>query len=348
MTEETKPKPIYITATNKKIAAAYANRPPTKRQPYWSWKMRFKGPCGKEHTISLGRCALNEVSSKMFEQMKQRQMANANYDYTEIHTVGNLLRAWYENEIVPADLSSRTKDIYKRGAKTIVDEIDTLPLSQLSKLRILQLRNTLLDTYSSTTVHTRLQALQFAINWGRKMKIPIPEFQFKNKRGTPKENYTPTKEEVGKVLSRIRDLPLMVATFIAWQTGARVGEVFNLKRSDFVKHKGYGKVLMDGKTGPRWVTLNKCNWMVIQYAIHDFPEELFSGMSASNSSTDVGDISEEFGSRFTFQALRRLRSKTLIERGLPIKQYQEEMGHSYKTAMEHYLRYRPEEVLDML
>ena len=52
--------------------------------------------------------------------------------------------------------------------------------------------------------------------------------------------------------------------------------------------------------------------------------------------------------RFTFQALRRLRSKTLIERGLPIKQYQEEMGHSYKTAMEHYLRYRPEEVLDML
>ncbi len=88
--------------------------------------------------------------------------------------------------------------------------------------------------------------------------------------------------------------------------------------------------------------------MVIQYAIDDFPEELFSGMFASNSSTDVGDISEEFGPRFTFQALRRLRSKTLIERGLPIKQYQEEMGHSYKTAMEHYLRYRPEEVLDML
>jgi len=54
------------------------------------------------------------------------------------------------------------------------------------------------------------------------------------------------------------------------------------------------------------------------------------------------------GNRFTFQPLRRLRAKTLIENGLPIKRYQEEMGHSYKTAMEHYVRYRPEEVLDML
>ena len=348
MSIEVKPKPIYITAGEKKIAAAYANRPPTKRIPNWSWKMRFLAPCGSTHTISLGRYSINDVSQQMVLQLQQRQVTNGNYDYTEIHTVGNLLRAWYENEIVPADLSSRTKDIYKRGAKTIVDEIDELPLSQLSKLRVLQLRNTLLDTYRSTTVHTRLQALQFAINWGRKMKIPIPEFQFKNKRGTPKEHYTPTKEEVGKVLSRIRDLPLMVATFIAWQTGARVGEVFNLKRSDFIKHKGYGKVLMNGKTGPRWVTLNNCNWMVIQYAIDDFPEELFSGKSPSKASTDVGDISEEFEQRFTFQALRRLRSKTLIDRGLPIKQYQEEMGHSYKTAMEHYVRYRPEEVLDML
>jgi hypothetical protein len=34
--------------------------------------------------------------------------------------------------------------------------------------------------------------------------------------------------------------------------------------------------------------------------------------------------------------------------GLPIKQYQEQMGHSYKPAMAHYIRYRPEEVLDML
>ena len=148
MTEDTKPKPIYITIGENKVGAAYANRPPTKRHPYWSWKMRFKGPCGKSHNISLGRSPINQVTDKMFEQMKQRQMAHGIYDYTDIHTVGNLLRAWYQNEIVPADLSNRTKDIYKRGAKTIVNEIDELPLSQLSKLRVIQLRNTLLDTYS--------------------------------------------------------------------------------------------------------------------------------------------------------------------------------------------------------
>ena len=61
----------------------------------------------------------------------------------------------------------------------IVDEIDELSLSQLSKIRVIQLCNILLDTCSSTTVHTRLQSLQFVNNWCRKMKIPIPDFQFK-------------------------------------------------------------------------------------------------------------------------------------------------------------------------
>ena len=82
--------------------------------------------------------------------------------------------------------------------------------------------------------------------------------------------------------------------------------------------------------------------------MHSGHVHLIEGLSASNSSTKLGKISESLGFRFTFQALRRLRSKTLVMKGLPVKQYQKEMGHSYKTAMEHYLRYRREEVLIML
>ena len=86
--------------------------------------------------------------------------------------------------------------------------------------------------------------------------------------------------------------------------------------------------------------------MVIQYAIHDFAENLFEGLSASNLSTKLGKVSESLGFRFTFQALRRLRSKTLVMRNMPMSKYQDEMGHSYNTAMKHYAKFREVEVLD--
>jgi hypothetical protein len=39
--------------------------------------------------------------------------------------------------------------------------------------------------------------------------------------------------------------------------------VFKLKESNFVKPDRYCKILVDGKTDPIWVRINKCNWMVI-------------------------------------------------------------------------------------
>ena len=92
------------------------------------------------------------------------------------------------------------------------------------------------------------------------MKINIPEFKVVNKRGKPKEKYTPTNAELGRVLGQIKDLRLAVAVYLASATGGRVGEIMKLKKSDFVKRKGYGKVLLDGKTGPRWVSINATGW----------------------------------------------------------------------------------------
>ena len=346
-----KPKPIYITVGDKKIGAAYANRPPIKKKPYWSWKMRFVGSGGSERNISLGRLPISEVSDKMIEQLEQRELIRGTYDVDQVDTIGNLLRAWYENEVKPSERSERTKALYLSSAKSIVEIADKIALSALSGTRITIIRAVLKKRYQSTTVHTKLQSLQFAISWGRKMGIPIPDFEFKNPRGKPKESYTPNDQEVLAVVSKcgnLEDFELGIATLIAWKTGARVGEVYNLRRSDFVERDGYAQVRLDGKTGERWTTIKWDNWLFLRYLIVDFPEQLFAGKLPSTASNQLGQKSEALGNRFTFQPLRRLRAKTLIENGLPIKRYQEEMGHSYKTAMEHYVRYRPEEVLDML
>ena len=80
--------------------------------------------------------------------------------------------------------------------------------------------------------------------------------------------------------------------------------------------------------------------------MHSGLVHLIEGLSVSNSSTKLGNISENLGFRFTFQALRRLRSKTLVMKGLPVKQYQKEMGHSYRATMEHYVRFHEVEVLE--
>ena len=82
--------------------------------------------------------------------------------------------------------------------------------------------------------------------------------------------------------------------------------------------------------------------------MHSGHVHLIVVLSASNLSIKLGKISESLGFRFTFQALRRLRSKTLVMKGLPIKRYQKEMGHSYKTAMDHYVRFKSEDILSLV
>ena len=82
MNTNMKPNPVYIKAGEKKIASAYANRPPTQRKPDWSWKMRFTGPCGTSHTISLGRCPIHEVSDKMMKRLQTRGLVHHQYDFS--------------------------------------------------------------------------------------------------------------------------------------------------------------------------------------------------------------------------------------------------------------------------
>jgi len=105
---------------------------------------------------------------------------------------------------------------------------------------------------------------------------------------------------------------------------------------------------LDGKTGERNIT-NPENWKRIQNLMKDMPSDLFGNRGISNESTKLGKISKTVlgeRKRFTFQALRKLRSKTLVMRNMPISMYQKEMGHSYKTAMKHYAKFREVEVLD--
>ena len=267
---------------------------------------------------------------------------------TNISTVGDLIRAWYKNKVQSGIQKPRTKKNYKNSCKRLMPHLENLSIHHLSAQEVEKTRIALLKDAAKSTVHSIIQVLTFAMNWGREIGIDIPEFTVQNPKPKPKEKYIPTDKEVEKILEGMDNPFLHFAVTIAWMTGARISEVYGIKKSDFVQEEGYATVRVDGKTGERNITINPENWNRIQGLMKDMPSDLFGNRGTSNESTKLGKISKAvLGERkcFTFQALRKLRSKTLVMRNMPMSKYQDEMGHSYKTAMKHYAKFREVEVL---
>ena len=46
----------------------------------------------------------------MMKRLQTRGLVHHKYDFSEFETVGNLMRSWYENAVVHADISSITKE----------------------------------------------------------------------------------------------------------------------------------------------------------------------------------------------------------------------------------------------
>ena len=62
-----RPDPIILASGKTTFATAYANRPPTKKNPNWSWKMVIHSDEAEKNSVSLGRLVVLSDNSDTLE-----------------------------------------------------------------------------------------------------------------------------------------------------------------------------------------------------------------------------------------------------------------------------------------
>ena len=107
-----KPEPIKLGNARTTYATAYANRPPTKRMEFWSWKMVIHSDDVENNSVSLGRLAIRDVRKKM-EQVYKEQQPRVYANEVEKQSFVDLMEMWYFDVVVPRLPEAKIRDEFK-------------------------------------------------------------------------------------------------------------------------------------------------------------------------------------------------------------------------------------------
>lgn len=349
-----RPDPIVLGSGKTTFATAYANRPPTKKNPNWSWKMVYNdGHSTKPKAESIGRMSEAQVEKELQYRYREYKPSVLTTDGSHIRTVADLLRAWYAGAIEPKGPDSRVRDEYKlsgytlRNYQTACKQLMTyagdMKLKSLTTGAMDQLLLNLQQVYASRTIVHLVKVFKLAVKWGKRNCIEIAGVEFNVKRPAPGECYannhrTPSHEVVEKLYNSLRKSKLKVAVLIGWKTGGRIGEINGLSWGDIAQDEDGYWVHLKGKTGSYRHPLNKDDYKMIvahrpKGASDDAP--VFKGGGSQSSALSRACTLREI-EPFTFHGLRRLRCDDLQRAGVEPSVYARVMGHSVKVAMEAY------------
>jgi integrase len=306
----------------------------------------------------LGRLAVEDVPAAIVEAYRQIDPSAVKADGTNIRTVGDLLRAWlYEQEQRGPDgsvreehrIAERTLLMYTGGVKRLIAVVDAMALKKLTSTYLFELRDQLAMTFAPRTVRADLKVLRQATAWGASHGVEVPVLDFRSvmKRGRrDKERVnrdrTPTHEEVAALYADLKRTGMRLGLFIAWKSGARVGEVGALRWCDvYTNADGAWVSFPQGKTGPRVFPITDEDFREIQAArpAHAADTDPMFTRSFANSSAALVVACEARGIEpFTFHGLRRLMTDTCQRRGVDVGTYAAMVGHTPEEALRAYRR----------
>ena len=244
-----KPDPIKLGTAKKIYATAYANRPPTKRMEFWSWKMVIHADDVENGSISLGRLTIRDVRKKM-EQVYKEQQPQVYANEVEKQSFVDLMEMWYLDVVVPRlpeakirdefKLSKRTVLNYQQGIKNLGKVAKNLLVSELDEKSAQDLVRGLQLKYAPRTVQLHATTLRQILLWAWKKQkidvhITIVTKRPKGEKGYVNNRHTPTDSDVEKLLGSMRMCSLKKMVYIGWKTGARTGEICDLTWADIYK-----------------------------------------------------------------------------------------------------------------
>ncbi len=185
-----RPDPIVLGSGKTTFATAYANRPPTRKNPNWSWKMVYNdGSSAKPKSESIGRMSEAQVEKELQYRYRDHNPSALTTDGSHIRTVAELLRAWYVGVIEPLGPDSRVRDEYKysgytlrnyQGAcKQLMTHAGDMKLKSLTTGAMGQLLLQLQERYAIRTILHLVKVFKLAMKWGKHNGIEIPDVEFK-------------------------------------------------------------------------------------------------------------------------------------------------------------------------
>jgi integrase len=281
-------------------------------------------------------------------------------DDTPPETVKELLQDWLEHIDERDDLRPKSRTVYRNRARRLSKVIGSVALASFdAEVVQLYLKRTK-GQYADRTRYSDVGSLQAAWKWARHQTWgtgyrPILPARRPRDIGNVRNRYTPTEEEVGKLLAALqtrydagRTRWRFVAVTLLYATGARLSEVLTLSwdRVDL----DAGVVELHGKMGARRVPVpNVLDLLRRERARKPRALRVLSDVAVQSGKSIIGLEMQKECARvgvppFTPTALRRMMSDRLIDAGVNIKVYVAFMGHSPATALRHYARARGSDI----
>lgn len=346
------PEPIPLTVGDRTLASAYPLRGPGPREPEWSWRMAYVDPTtGTRLFRGLGRLAPGDVAQALVDAYREIDPSAIKEDGTHVRTVPDVIRAWFAHlEERASDrvreefrIRPRTLISYKIASKQVLAVTEGLDARKLTTGDLLRVRDALTRDYAPRTARAALMALAQAMAWSKERGVEVAEVKMpvvKIKADTATySRRTPTHEEVERVYSSLRRCGLRLALYVAWRTGARLGEVSSLTWRDIYEDQDGHWVKLTGKTGTRVFPLTADEVTEIR---KDRPARATD--DASLFTSDLKSISGQLAETctrlgiepFPIHGLRRLMTDTCQRRGVDIGTYAALMGHTPEVALKHY------------
>jgi integrase len=221
-----------------------------------------------------------------------------------------------------------------------------LPLARVSVSTIEPIYRWWLKEGSVGIANLALKVLGRSWRWGQSREWCAHGWPaLRLERYQPQERHTPTAEQAEAVINALRVTQrtrwIRMAAEVLWATGARTGEVANLRGRDVDLKRQILRV--NGKTGPRSVVINAhlTRLLAIWISEHEVrPDDLLwdrtpAGFRRVNAALaracEAADVPV-----FTAYGFRRLASTTLIAAGVDPKSYKAQMGHSMEIGLRWY------------
>lgn len=276
----------------------------------------------------------------------------------EIQTVCDLCECFLGDQTEGGDWSPRTLENATTRLKVVVSFLGEVLVPRLTLSDMEGYIRKRKVNVAPGTIWLELRFLSQAWGWAQKRGL-IPNREFpapRLKNEVVRERYTPEDADILRVLAVLRPRSdwRYLAVLLLAETGARLGEIANLKRKDIDREKMLIRV--DGKTGKREIPITSEVYAEIRPSLLGDPEgwllgvrpvtirKLNCGDSKGSTNYHLAAACEDAGvSRFTPHGLRRAFVIRCFRAGLDPGVEASLAGHSIEMALKTYRQVRQDE-----
>lgn len=238
-------------------------------RPYWQ-AVVYRG--GAEITVWTGRATRDELRDILTAKVRAGEVGQKEEGVGPVVTVGDLLDRWagHQLALVQGDERNSTFLAYKGRARALKRTIGPVRLDRVTPATLQD--HTARRGVRTATLANELVVFAAAWRWGFENGLvedrdpPVARAtKRRRRRGLQVEDeapavsdarakYTPSADEVGRILEHLAPAWARLVGVIACTTGMRIGEIANLQWQDVDLERGLLHVRdqAGAKTGERW------------------------------------------------------------------------------------------------